>query len=192
MNVTVTLPLASVDVILRQFMPVRIHFGKKSREGESSDARWLELESPREVTFLPGRGLQVSTEGQLRYSLAGFTLPWRISALELLLAPEIRSTEQGNALAFPLTIERVDFANIPGFAQRQLLPVLNGVLSPEKLNMVVPLESLLRQSVSMPSILEPLERFEMALDPPSVEVEAHHLAITMPLQLSLTRNRERP
>src|SRR6185295_757443 len=71
MEIDISLPQSEVVGLLAEAAPRRIHL----TEGDE-DRRFVELEPPSEVSFVPGRGVRLVTRGRVRHELAGVGLPF--------------------------------------------------------------------------------------------------------------------
>ncbi len=170
--------LADLTALLTQATPLRISMKENGR-------RWIELERPSEVSHVPGKGALVATNGRLQLDIAEVALPVRIRELRLMLAPTLVQPAQ---LVFKLTVERLDVAYVPGLIEEALLPTVNAALAPIAARLAWNFGKTLHASLRIPPRLEPLERFELAVESAQVEVDEERLAFTVDLSTSLTRS----
>src|SRR5687768_11850464 len=84
MFIDIILARSQITELLSQFAPVRIHLASPDE-----DRSWVELDEPREITLLEGRGLRVVCTGRIRYAVAGLKVPLEIRRVQLLLEPRV-------------------------------------------------------------------------------------------------------
>jgi hypothetical protein len=185
MRIDITLGLDEIVRLLGEATPLRVHLGDKD------EARWVELERPNEVSLVPGKGLRVVTEGQIRYEVVGVKLPFAIRRAELLLAPEVVRTTGGHErLDFKISVEQVDLENVPGLAERALETVVNNALT--RLELSWHFGRALDKAVSVPERFEPLDELLLRAPTGQVTITPGELKFTLSSELSLARSRPRP
>lgn len=188
MLIDFTLTLDEISALLREATPLRIHLTEKDE-----DRRWVELESPTEVTLVPHVGLRAVSSGRIRYEVAGIKLPVSIRRIQILLEPEVVPPGAGHQrLDFKLRVEAADLELIPELGERVLINVVNEALAPARLGMSVPFARLLERRVSLPERFEPLEQLRLGAALGAVQVTELELRFQLQLALGFTRNKERP
>ena len=166
--------LADLTALVREATPLRISLKENGR-------RWIELEPPSEVSLIRGRGAQVITSGHMQLDAVAV----RIKELKLMLTPSLLPPAQ---LVFKLAVERLDVAYVPGVIEEALLPTVNAALAPIAARLAWNFGKTLHASLRIPPRLEPLQRFELAVDSAKVDVDEERLQLTVDLSTSLTRS----
>jgi hypothetical protein len=186
-DIDVTLRHAEVVDLLAEVAPLRIHL----TEGDE-DRRFVELEPPTEVTFVPGQGVRIVTRGRVRHEIVGVGLPFDIRRVQVLFSPEIVLGHHGQRLDFKLRVEKADLENVPGFVEAVVISQVNQALEPERLGMYWELAQTLALSVPLPERFEPLDRFLTAARSAQVTVTHDSLLLRLSMGLSITRTQARP
>lgn len=186
-EIDVTLRHDEVVALLAEVAPVRIHL----TEGDE-DRRYVELETPSEVSFVAGTGVRIVTRGRLRHELAGVGLPFDIRRVQVMFAPEIVAGHHGQRLNFRLRVESADLENVPGVVESVVVAKVNQALEPERVHMYWEVAQTLATSVALPERFEPLDRFLTKARSAQVTVTNESLIVRLSLALSLTRSRARP
>jgi hypothetical protein len=186
-DIDVTLRHDELSTLLAEAAPLRIHL----TEGDE-DRRYVELETPSEVTFVAGQGVRIVTRGRLRHELAGVGLPFDIRRVQVLFVPELISGHHGLRLDFRLCIESADLENVPGVVESVVISRVKQALEPEHVNMYWELAQTLATSVPLPARFEPLDRFLTSARSAQVSVTHESLILRLSLALALTRSRARP
>jgi hypothetical protein len=188
MHIDVTLSRQSIEELIRDFAPVRIHLTPTDE-----DRRWVELDEPSSVEMVPGRGARVVCSGRVRYTLAGIKLPLNIRRIVVLLVPEVLRPSPGSqTLGFGVLIEEADFELVPGLVDRAIVDKVNEALKPTESTLVWDFGKTLTKSFVLPERLEPLDRFELAVRDGSLVVDENGLRLSAILTMKVTRRAERP
>lgn len=187
MELDVTLRQDEVVKLLAEVAPIRIHL-----TGGDEDRRWVELEPPSEVRFVPGQGVRIVTHGRLRHELAGVALPFGIRRVQVLFTPQIVEGHHGQRLDFLLRVEEADLENVPGLVEAVVIPRVNQALEPERLGMYWELAQSVTSVVPLPERFEPLDRFLTAARTAQVAVTHDSLVLRLSLGLGISRTRVRP
>jgi hypothetical protein len=183
----VTLHQDEVVELLAEIAPIRIHLTKGDE-----DRRWVELERPSEVKFVPGQGVRIVTHGRLRHEVAGVAFPFGIRRVQILFAPQIVTGHHGLRLDFLLRVEQADLENVPGLIEAVVISKVNQALEPERLGMYWELAQTVTLAVSLPERFEPLDRFLTAARTAQVTVTHDALILRLSLGLAMSRTRARP
>jgi hypothetical protein len=185
MRIDVSLGLDEIVRLLQEATPLRVHLG------DDDETRWVELERPREVTLVPGKGLRVVADGHLRYELVGLELPFAIRRVQLLLEPSVVRVPGGHErLDFKIAVEQVDLEHVPGIAERALETVVNDALT--RLNLSWHFGHTLERSLALPERFEPLEELLLRAATGQIAITAGELKLSLSTELGLTRSKERP
>jgi len=187
-NIDVMLSRSSLEQLIREFAPVRIHLTPTDE-----DRRWVELDEPSSVEMVPGRGARVVCSGRVRYTLAGIKLPLKIRRIVVLLVPEIlRPSPTSQTIGFGVVIEEADFELIPGLVDRAIVDKVNEALKPTESALVWDFGKTLTKSFVLPERLEPLDRFELDVRDGSLVVDENGVRLSAILHMQVTRKAERP
>ena len=184
MHLEAVLELEDAVSLLNEFTPIKIHLAPPEE-----NKRWLELESPRDISFVPGRGLRAACSGRVRLALAGLTVPIGIRHVTLVLEPKIRENGDGTeVVSFFLEIEEADLVHVPDLIDRAVVSKVNAALAPRTTHMVWGFGSSLTAELPMPGRLQPLDQLEVL--PAGGEVEITETAVRFRIHLDahLTRH----
>jgi hypothetical protein len=188
MHIDAVLKASEIATLLGQFAPIRIHLTPTDE-----DRSWVELEQPREVEMVPGRGIRVVCSGRLRYALGGIKLPLSIRRIQILLEPKIVDLGPGEQrLDFALQIEDADLENVPGLVDRAIVGKVNDSLTPETTSMLWEFSRTFHIDVNLPERLEPLHQLLLRAPIGAVTVTTDGVALRLHLDLGLTRTKPRP
>lgn len=186
-DIDVTLRHAEVVDLLAEVAPLRIHL-----TAGDEDRRFVELEPPTDVSFVPGLGVRMVTRGKVRHEIVGVGLPFEIRRVQVLFSPEVVLGHHGQRLDFKLRVEKADLENVPGFVEAVMISQVNPALEPERLGMYWELAQTLTLSVALPERFEPLDRFLTAARSARVTVTHDSVLLRLSLGLSITRTQARP
>jgi hypothetical protein len=186
-QVDLTLHREEIIELLADVAPVRIHL----TEGDE-DRRWVELERPSEVEFVPGKGVRIVTQGRLRHELGGIGLPLGLRRVQVLFSPEVVAGHHGPRLDFRLTVEEADLEKVPGLVESMIIPKVNQALEPERLHMYWEVAQTLAFSVPFPERFEPLNRFLTKAKSVQATVTQDALILRLGIGLGVTRTSPRP
>jgi len=186
-QVDISLDREEIIELLAQVAPVRIHL-----TAGDEDRRWVELEPPSEVRFVPGKGVRIVTHGRLRHELAGIGLPLGLRRVQILFSPEVVQGHHGQRLDFRLTVEEADLENVPGLIESMIIPKVNQALEPESLRMYWEVAQTLTFSLPLPERFEPLDRFSTTAKSVQATVTHDALIIRLGIGLDMTRTSPRP
>ncbi|HMJ15096.1 MAG TPA: hypothetical protein VK524_26965 [Polyangiaceae bacterium] len=179
---------SEIASLLEQFAPIRIHLTPTDE-----DRSWVELEQPREIEMVAGRGIRVVCTGRLRYALAGITLPLSIRKVQVLLEPKIVELGPGEQrLDFVLQIENADLENIPGLVDRAIVGKVNDALTPEATHMRWGFSRTFDKDFDLPERLEPLHQLLLCAPAGEVAVTREGVRLRLHLNAGLTRSKPRP
>lgn len=188
MDIDVTVSRDELVGLLEEFAPIRIHFTETDE-----DRRWLELEQPAVVEFVPGVGVRLVTSGKLRYELAGIKIPATIRKIRLLMIPQVipaKSSRQ--SLAFRLELEEGDLVHIPDFIDGALVKRVNSALTPEASGMIWKFGEMLDKHLALPERLEPLDNLRVSVAGGAVAVDAASICFSIRLSINVMRSAARP
>lgn len=108
--------------VFEQFAPLEIRLGDSGR---------LILESPTDVSVIPGSGVGVVCDATLHWPVLGVDLPVRMRGLTVLLHPTIQPRPDGGcgALVFTLQIDRTGVSLLPAAFDARVTSLLNRELA---------------------------------------------------------------
>jgi hypothetical protein len=187
MDVDVTLHREEIIELLASVAPLRIHL----TEGDE-DRRWVELERPSDVQFIPGRGVRIVTHGRLRHELGGVGLPFGLRRVQVLFEPGVVQGHHGQRVDFRLTVEEADLENVPGLVENVIIPKVNQALEPERLGMYWELTGALTRSLGLPERFEPLDRFATTAKSARLTVTQDAVILRLSVGLGVSRTSPRP
>jgi hypothetical protein len=187
MDIDVVLTIESVKRLLREFTPVRIHLTEKDE-----DSRWVELDTPSDISLVPGRGIRIVTSGRVRYALAGLSVPASIRQLAVVLEPRVVTAGAQRRLDFRLQIDDADLELVPGVIDRAIVHKLNDALTPQATHMSWNFGRDLAKAVHLPERLEPLDQLLIQAEGGEVMVTSSELRIRLHLAVALSRTKPLP
>ncbi len=172
MQLQVIVGRAELQELLRQATPLHIDMTRS----DGGAPRWIELEHPRTVELVQGRGIRVVTSGRLHLDVA---LPIRIKELTLMLTPKVVRADDTARLVFSLLVERLDFAYVPGVLEHALLPRINAALAPVEARLAWNFGKTLTRTLRVPPRFEPLESLHFEPHQAKVAVAADSMSLTI-------------
>ena len=187
MKIDFQLSRATIEQVIYDFAPVRIHLTRTDE-----DRSFIDLEDPTLVEMVPGRGVRVVCSGRVRYALGPMAVPLRLRRAAVLLVPEVVQGSNGApALGFGIEIEEGDLELLPGLVEGAIADRVNAVLKPAESPLRCELGALLTKSFKLPERLEPLDCFGIRVRDASVVVDDRGLSLSVTLDLRVSRTRER-
>jgi hypothetical protein len=187
MEIEVVLTRDTVERLIREFSPIRIHMTPTDE-----DRRWVELDEPQEVTLVPERGVRVICAGRVRYEVLGLKPSITLRNIQVLLEPRVVGGPRGSQLEFEINIEEADLVHVPGLVDDAIVHAVNAALTPQDTHMIVDFATLLTHTFAMPERLEPLKSFRLEVLGGSVHVDAEVLRFRVRLRAELERYKPRP
>ncbi|MGB0680960.1 MAG: hypothetical protein ACPGUV_15025 [Polyangiales bacterium] len=177
---------------LEQITPLRIHLSPP--EGFE---RWIELDPPKNLAFVPGDGVRFETSGRLRYETAVVPLGTEVRDVQVLLQPRVvRPKGQKKAKASPRLVFAVELSHgeiqaVPQFLDAGFLRIVNKALTPRASKLVWDFSDTLSNQAEMSPRLQPLEQVETVVEGGAVEVreDAIHFSVEISLSFSGTMPR---
>lgn len=184
-QITAILNEPTVAEMLRDLTPLVIALGDADQAN-----RWLEIDRPDHVAFVPGEGLRIETTARLSWTVAGATVAFSIRALSILLRPIINDAIQRINLV--ASIEQADLKNVPEIIDRTIVSHVNERLASRPDAIGWTFGKTLAVHLAMPQSMAPLDAFDMRAEGAVVEVGSDHLRITAALPMRFTRKEEQP
>jgi hypothetical protein len=182
MRLHAVLPLAEVQSLLSELLPLRVLLG----EG-GDDERSLVLRDAREVEFVAGQGLRVACKADVRWSLLGVSVPVHLRSLSVLLSPRISERDGGAALVFQLAIEYADLAGVPALIDAHLVERVNQALNERQVELAWNFTRTLTHAFALPAMLESVRSFNLGVAASAVEVHPDALHLEVDLRAGFTR-----
>jgi hypothetical protein len=187
MTIDMRLNRATIQKVIHEFAPVRIHLTPTDE-----DRSFLELEEPTLIEMVPGRGVRVVCSGRVRYALGPIAVPLTMRRLSVLLVPEIVEGRTGQpALGFGIEIEDSDLELLPGLVEGAIAHRVNPALTPAESPLRFELADALTKSFKLPERLEPLDCFGIKMRQASIVVDDEGLSLSITLDLAISRTKER-
>src|SRR4051812_32727878 len=121
-EIAAVLDHATVTQLLSELLPLTIDLGDDGHRD-----RWIEIEPPRLLEFVPDEGLRIQTGAKLRWTVAGMGVPFTVQSVRLLLTPMV-DTEAGR-INLAIKLEDTDLKNVPKAIDRSVVSQLNNRLS---------------------------------------------------------------
>ncbi|MFO0749712.1 MAG: hypothetical protein U1F43_29190 [Myxococcota bacterium] len=102
-----------------EILPLQVGFGA------ADSGRFIRLERPSEVEFVPRVGLRLRCSGVLGYPVPILSDEHTINTAVASVGPVIVELEDGEALAFQVVLDELDMKRVPGFIDDTLLASAN-------------------------------------------------------------------
>lgn len=166
--------------VLHQLLPLKIHF-----DNDPSTNRWLYLDKATDIELVSGRGLRVACPAEIKWSIAGVSVPIKLHSLRLVLCPEVVSKDEGDVLAFRIELEETDFKGIPALLDRGLMSAIGAALASKDL--AWNFTQTLTRRVHMPSFLDPIESLSIRVGWGKCRVDNEALALVLSFGLTFDR-----
>lgn len=188
MHIQLTAELSEVAVaqLLSEFLPVTVDLDPLGGDG---GGRWIRIEQPDSVDFVPDLGLRVRTSATVRWTALGLGVPATVRDAQLLITPEVDADERGPRLVFRPTVEKADFKLLPGFVDQAIASRINRALAAEASLIGWHFGETLTQRLPLPSNLIPLDALHLAAGDLAVTVGEHGMTIGLHLAVSFSRGR---
>jgi hypothetical protein len=139
---------------LAKLTPLRIALDSDDPE------RCLWLGKPSEV-FLSDEGVHITTRGQVRWDVAGLTVPVTLRTLRVALTPSIEDLDGEEALVFGLRVVEADLTALPSFLDRSVVSRVNDALARPQSKLVWRFLDTLDFNFALPDKLEPNRRMSL-------------------------------
>jgi hypothetical protein len=182
-QIAATLDEPTVAALLRDLTPLMIGLGDADQPN-----RWMEIQWPDRVAFVPGEGLRIDTTAKLSWTVAGVSIAFTIQALTILLRPVIDVAVQ--RLNLVATIEQADLKNVPDIIDRTIVSHVNERLAAQPDALGWTFGKTLAVRLAMPDSMAPLEAYEMKAEDAAIEVGIDHLRFSLALAMRFTRSEE--
>jgi len=134
---------------LVKITPLRVPLDKDDPD------RCLWLGKPSAVTLREGEGVHITTRGQVRWDVAGITVPITMRTLGVLLTPSIEAVDGEEALNFTLRVTEADLSAVPGFIEGSLVTRVNDALARPDARLIWRFLQTLDFTFRLPAKLEP-------------------------------------
>jgi hypothetical protein len=174
------LTLSDLEAALRLLTPLRILVDPELN-------RYVELAEPTEVSLVAGEGMKLRTSGVVQWSLAGVPVRAVVLGVDALLMPSVEATDSGAALRFGLRLSKLDVQYTPGLVEETILTQVNATLAEDRHALCWNFSQTLAASFALPRVL-PSTTLWFATSAATVEIDATAVAITIPLQLKVSRD----
>lgn len=177
------LPREMIERAFQRLTPLKIHMAEPS-----SNKRWLELHTPAEIEFVPGKGIRIVTTGSFRFELAKVPIPAHLDRIEFLLTPRIIAHGEDFAAAIPIEIIQADLRMIPDVIDDLLVAQVNRALTPRASQLVWRLSDTLSAEFEMPERLAQLKALDLSVEHSQFEVTAESVKLKVAYRLKVERH----
>src|SRR4029079_3285925 len=139
--------------------------------------RYIRIDPPELLEFVPQRGIRVETGAQLQWTVAGVALPFTIHSARLLLAP----VAVEGRFKLIVTLEEADLKNVPKLIDRSIVSHINARLAEKRDSISWNFIQTLTLRLALPATMSPLERFEMDATEAAVAIDDNALQVSLTL-----------
>jgi len=179
-QISATLDHATVAELLSELLPLTIDLGDEAHKD-----RYIVIEPPQLLEFVPKIGLRIQTGAQLRWTVAGVGVPFTVSSVRLLLRPVV-DLDKGR-LNLCIKLEDTDLKNLPKAIDRGVVSQLNARLSARPDALGWDYKKTLSLELKLPAKMAPLAAFAMSAGNLEVEIDEAALQLTLPLPMRFLR-----
>lgn len=175
----------TVRQLLSEVLPLTVDLGDESHKD-----RWIVIDPPQLLEFVPAQGIRVQTSAKLHWTVAGVGVPFTVNSIRLLLKPVVDAAKA--RLNLVIKLEETDLANVPKMIDRSVVTQLNARLEgrPDVLGWNFGKTLAIRLALS--EKMAPLEAFEMNAGAMGVEVSRDALRIDLALPMQFLRRAAAP
>lgn len=188
-DVTAELSEQAVRLLLGQLMPATVTL---DAQGAEAGQRWMRIEPPHHVDFVPAVGLRVRTTATLQWTAVGLAVPATLNEVTLLVRPVVTSGERGPKLVFRPEIEQADVKFLPAFVDEAIAARINSALAAQGDLVAWHFGETLAQRVAMPHNLTPVDAFHLAAGNLDVTVHEQGIVLKLRLEARFSRLRGQP
>jgi hypothetical protein len=181
MHILARLEEATLKSILDELLPVTIMLDR------GADPRWVAIEPTRQVDFVAGQGLRLSTGGRIHWVVGGVPVDATLHHAQVMLRPEIVPDKHGGRLVFRPSLESADLKNVPGWLDRGIVALINRQLESRGDELAWDFGRTLGLSVGLPPTLVGLQALQLAVANAAVAVTADAFELTLMLSLHFQR-----
>jgi hypothetical protein len=179
-HIAATLDHATVRQLLSELLPLTVDLGDDSHRD-----RWIVIEPPQLLEFVPKAGIRVQTGAQLHWTVAGVGVPFTVSSVRLLLTPVV--DEAAARVNLHIKLEDTDLKNVPKAIDRGVVSQLNARLSARPDALGWDYGKTLGLHKELPAKMAPLAAFEMSAGTMQVEIDDASLRLSLPLPMRFLR-----
>ena len=179
-QVAAILDQATVRQLLSELLPLTIDLGDDTHK-----ERWIVIEPPQLLEFVPTLGIRLQTGAQLHWTVAGVGVPFTVSSVRFLLIPVV--DEAAMRLNMQITLEETDLKNVPKAIDRSVVTQLNQRLAarPDAIGWEYGRTLALR--LALPAKMAPLEAFQMSAGAMKVDIDDQALRLSLSLPMRFVR-----
>jgi hypothetical protein len=179
-QIAAVLDHATVRQLLSELLPLKIDLGDEGHKD-----RWIVIEPPQLLEFVPGAGIRVQTGAQLRWTVGGMGVPFTVSAVRLLLSPIVDASAL--RINMQIKLEETDLKNVPKAIDRTVVSQLNQRLAARPDALGWDYGKTLDLRLALPAKMAPLDAFQMSAGDLKVEINTDALRLTLALPMHFTR-----
>jgi hypothetical protein len=181
-HITARLAESTIRQLLGELLPARVLMDE-----QGDKARWIQIETARQVDFIAGQGLRLSSSGQIQWVAAGVPINLTLNSVQLILKPEVVEDPHGGRLLFRPSLEDLDLKNVPGFLDRSVLGIVNTKLEAQGEQLAWDFGRALTVNFPLPSSIMPMETFQISVRAASVSVLADAIELTLSFDMAFAR-----
>lgn len=188
MNLQLTAELSeqALTQLLSELLPATIDLDPL---GVDSGRRWIRIEAPSHVDFVPDIGLRIRTSAALQWTAVGLAVPVTLRDVQLILRPIVATDERGPKLVLEPSIENADFRFMPTFVDEAIAARINAALAAEGHMIGWHFGETLSHQVPLPANLTPVNAFTLSAGAFDVKVSEHGIVLKLQLNMGFTRLR---
>lgn len=179
-KVSAVLDHETVEQLLGELLPLTIDL---DQPGEAHRDRFIQIDPPHLLEFVPGRGLRIETGARLQWTVGPMTLPFTIQSVRFLLSPRVNE----GRLELGITLEDTDLKNLPKVIDRGVVSQLNARLAERPDAIAWNYQKTLGVHLALPEKLAPLKHFDMNAGALVVTIEERALTLSVPLPMRFSR-----
>lgn len=169
-----------VRTVATQFSPLEVRLGPDGR---------LSLSRPLSVLLVPGRGVEVVCNAQLKWPVLGMQVPVAMQKLTVLVHPTVEPRADGHALVLRLAIERAGVSQV-GLVDERVTVLLNDELARHHVELTWNFTRTLTHTFSLPPSLLSAETVGLEVRSGSTRVTRQTLALAVQMGTSVRRRVE--
>ena len=189
LQITAELTEQSLTELLADLLPATINLDPL---GVDSTRRWIRIEEPNHVDFVPDVGLRVRTSAALQWTAVGLAVPVTLQDVQLLLRPLVVTDERGPKLVLEPSIENADFRFMPNFVDEAISGRINAALAAQGQMIGWHFGESLTHQVPLPANFSPVNTFNLGAGDFTVSVTEHGIVLKLDVTMGFSRLRPDP
>ena len=166
-----------VASIATQVSPLELRIGTDGRLG---------LSRPSTVTLVPGRGVEIVCNAQLRWPVLGMHVPVSMEGLTIMVCPGVESRPDGYALVLRLGLERAGVSSV-GLIDERVTALLNEELEKHHVELAWNFSQTLTHTFALPGALLSAEAVGLTVRSGTTRVTRDAMALAVLMGASVQR-----